>query len=400
MSGASTTGRASLLTPPGRGAVAVIAAEGAAAHAAIDAHFRAANRQRLSAQPINRIAFGHWTDATPSMADERGEEVIVCRTGAEELEVHCHGGVAAAERILAALIEGGCSIEPWTEWQRRRATGAWEAEVDAALVAALTRRTAAILLDQRHGAWQREMAHIVADLRSNAADGVTAAKQRIETLLKLAPLGQRLTRPWLVAIAGRPNVGKSSLINALVGYERAIVFDQPGTTRDVLAADTAIDGWPVRLSDGAGLRATSDPLEAAGVDLAAQQLRRADVVIWVLDATALSAADFAEPGAVVRREMDAALAEAPRCAPLVVVNKIDLIQAPSSESVVRVSALTGAGVTEMLAAIVTRLVPDPPAAGAAVPFAVRQVEALRAAKELVESGDVERAVALLERLVK
>ena len=90
---------------------------------------------------------------------------------------------------------------------------------------------------------------------------------------------------WRVVIAGPPNVGKSSLINAMAGYERAIVSPLPGTTRDVVTLTTAIDGWPVQLADTAGLRASDDELESAGVKLAGAALAAADLVILVCDAT-------------------------------------------------------------------------------------------------------------------
>ena len=89
--------------------------------------------------------------------------------------------------------------------------------------------------------------------RGRAAD-LQAAAARIREWLAWEDFGLHLTRPWNVVLAGRPNVGKSSLINALLGYTRSIVFDQPGTTRDVVTAATAIDGWPIELSDTAGLR--------------------------------------------------------------------------------------------------------------------------------------------------
>ncbi len=104
-------------------------------------------------------------------------------------------------------------------------------------------------------------------------------------MLARAPLGLHLTKPWQIVIAGPPNVGKSSLLNAFVGYQRAIVFDQPGTTRDVVTAATAIDGWPVQVSDTAGLRSSADPLETAGADSAAQQARAADCLLLVFDAS-------------------------------------------------------------------------------------------------------------------
>jgi tRNA modification GTPase len=88
-----------------------------------------------------------------------------------------------------------------------------------------------------------------------------------------------------VVIAGPPNVGKSSLINALLGYQRAIVFDQPGTTRDVLTATTAIDGWPVELADTAGIREGDDAIETEGVARALAEIRAADLVVEVWDAS-------------------------------------------------------------------------------------------------------------------
>ena len=88
-----------------------------------------------------------------------------------------------------------------------------------------------------------------------------------------------------MVIAGPPNVGKSSLINALLGFQRAIVFDLPGTTRDVVTAVTALDGWPVELSDTAGLRSSDDPLELAGIEQAHRQAAAADCLLLVFDAS-------------------------------------------------------------------------------------------------------------------
>jgi tRNA modification GTPase len=401
MSGTSPAGSASLLTPPGRGAVAVIAAEGAAAQAAVDAHFRAANRLRLCAQRIDRILFGHWTDATDRSEDSPqalGEEVIVCRTSDSALEIHCHGGIAAAERILAALEAHGCKREPWAQWLRTHATSLLEAEADVALAKALTRRTATILLDQRRGALQQEIDAIRVELQSSELSQVASARDRLVALRERIPFGQHLTLPWQIAIAGRPNVGKSSLINALVGYERAIVFDQPGTTRDVLAADTAIEGWPVRLTDSAGLRATIDPLEAAGVELAHERLGQADLVLWVLDASMLTPADLAAPLAAARREMDAEVASPIECETLVVLNKSDLVAPLPSSSAVATCALTGMGIPELLSAIAGRLVTRAPLPGIAVPFTARHADAVATALAHVDAADIAAAVATLRQL--
>jgi tRNA modification GTPase len=223
------------------------------------------------------------------------------------------------------------------------------------LAEARTERAAAILLDQCRGALRREYDAIV-------ASGSPPA--RIEELLARRKLGEHLTRPYQVVLAGAPNVGKSSLINALLGYDRAIVFDQPGTTRDVVSAITALDGWLVELSDTAGLRATLDPLEAAGVERTTQQLARADLILWVQDGS--------QPFAAAPPPISADIPT------LIVWNKCDLLSADTIAQVpgLAVSALTGQGLANLQAEIVRALVPHPPAPGAAVPIDQEQVQLL------------------------
>ena len=358
--------RAALLTPAGRGAVAVIATRGSVAAAVIDQYFRAANGRPLSEQGAGQVILGRWRDGG---ADTTGEEVIVSPRSDGVVEVHCHGGAAAAGRILAALASGGCKTLLWQEWLALEASAPEIANVDQALAAARTLRTASILLDQRGGALARELEAAHREL--NAGDSA-AARGRLERVRARAPLGRRLTDPWSVAIAGRPNVGKSSLVNALLGYQRAIVFDQPGTTRDVLAAETAIDGWPVRLTDSAGIRETECDIESAGVALARQQAVSADLVLWVVDATTLCAPTPRAAFDAACREMqsDAGL-DVDGVPALVVVNKIDLLPSPSmdsSDELAFVSATTGAGMADLLSAIAQGLVPSPPRPGDAVPL--------------------------------
>jgi tRNA modification GTPase len=393
MSEASPPGRTCLLTPLGRGAVAVIAGEGEAALATVDAHFQAANRLPVREQQVNRIVFGHWTDGAGR------EEVVVCRTSASRIEVHCHGGIAAAARILAALAASGCPVTPWSEWLSADPACLIEAEASIALAAASTRRTAAMLLDQLAGALRIEVEGVCRLLDETGALSLEQAKRRIATLLERATLGQHLTQPWVAAIAGRPNVGKSSLLNVLAGYQRAIVFDQPGTTRDVLAVETAIDGWPVRLTDAAGLRTARDPLEAAGVELARQQLGRADLVIWVVDAASLSTAGGAKILESAKREILEEGLEVPERRLLVAVNKTDLFDPGQQREWVGVSAKTGAGIEDLLSAISRRLVPKAPEAGAATPFTSRQADLLGAAADCSAGGDARAACRELERLV-
>ncbi|NOY40789.1 MAG: GTP-binding protein, partial [Planctomycetes bacterium] len=210
-----------------------------------------------------------------------GEDLVVCRRDPSTVEVHCHGGSASIAQVVAHLTAAGCEPTDWRRWLADQTEDLLVCEAHAALADASTLRTATILLDQYHGALRREVTAIRQVLSSGAVDN---GREKLCGLLRYAELGQHLTQPWRVVIAGLPNVGKSSLINALVGYQRAIVFDQPGTTRDVVSASTAIEGWPVKLSDTAGLHPTSDELESAGIALAHDQLAEADLVVWVLDA--------------------------------------------------------------------------------------------------------------------
>jgi tRNA modification GTPase len=378
--------RAALLTPPGRGAVAVVAAEGEAALDAIDASFAAANGRAIRRQQSDRILFGHWDSS-----DGHREEVVVLREGEDAIEVHCHGGLAAAERILAAFAAAGCEIESWQQRLVRHAPSKLHAEADVALASATTQRAAAILLAQRQGALDDALHAVRKDI---AACSLTAAQAKLAELRARASLGLHLTSPWHVAIAGRPNVGKSSLINALVGYQRAIVFDEPGTTRDVLTAETAIDGWPVRLADAAGIRETVDPLEAEGVQLARRQLVQADLVLWVLDATEVTG-DARQLAADQWLEAVGAPLDAART--IVVVNKIDLRPAAKMQagpSCRCASALTGEGLPELLAAIGHALVSSA-TAEEGVPFTSRQVELLDRCRDSLAADDVGAALAAL-----
>ena len=199
--------------------------------------------------------------------------------------------------------------------------------------------------------------------------------QQIAILLARANLGRHLVRPWRVVLAGPVNVGKSSLINALAGYGRSIVHDAPGTTRDAVTATTAIDGWPVELCDTAGLRQGGDAVERAGIERAQERLAQADLAVLVFDRGVPWSAD------------DQALVdEWPGS--LLVHNKRDLPgPADDRPTGLMTSALRGDGVENLLEAIARRLVPDPPPAGAAVPFTAEQMETVyRLADEIDRLG--------------
>jgi tRNA modification GTPase len=202
-----------------------------------------------------------------------------------------------------------------------------------------------------------------------------------------------------VVLAGAPNVGKSSLINQLAGFNRAIISPQPGTTRDVVTTTTAIAGWPVELADTAGLRQGADPLESAGVALAADVLARTELVVLVADASVDG--QYADGGDVAT--LIGALRKPARI--IEVHNKVDLLDAAQRAQLegragIATSAATGEGVPDLVAAIGRALVPTAPPAGAGVPFTAEQVAGLEAARHAVAGRDATSAAAALQALLE
>lgn len=322
------------------------------------------SRRSLDEREIGEIVVGRWREAD-------GEEVVAARTGGMAVEIHCHGGAAASAAILRSLVEAGARVVDWKEWLAGRGESrSLEIEATEALARATTERTALILLDQQQGALAREVQAALADLRAGDTRG---ANERVIALLSCnaAPY---LTEPFEIVLAGPPNAGKSSLLNALAGYERAIVHHEPGTTRDVVEAVTAIDGWPCHLRDTAGLRETKDELEREGIARAHGALDEADLVlICVADDQG-----WTEQHDELRKRYPLAI---------VVGTKLDLGASTSPGIDIATSAKTLEGIDRLLALIGRRLVPSAPAAGEAVAFTYRQFGWLMRAKLSLDRGD-------------
>lgn len=368
------------LTPPGRGAIATLLVEGPNAAMLVGSHFRPAGGRPLDRYPLRQIIFGQF-----SVGSHPREEVVVCRRSEQSLELHCHGGHVAVTRIREILEEGGCRAVSWRQWAADHHQDPIAASARACLADARTERTAAVLLDQYHGALRRGVEAIRHSLRSG---DTASALQGLRALLARAETGRHLAQPWRVVLAGSPNVGKSSLINALVGYQRAIVHPTAGTTRDVVSAATAIDGWPLELADTAGLGEAKHSLELAAVELARRQLASADLVLLIFD----SSQPWTDP--------DQTLVESQPHG-LVIHNKCDLPTCadPQRPDGLSTSALTGRGIEELVLAIAGRLVPDPPTPGAAVPFTADQISHLEAAASAASQGEVSSALAALGDLL-
>jgi tRNA modification GTPase len=368
-----------LLTPEGRGAVASLLVEGPSALDFVGELFYPAGRRSLADASCGKIVFGRW------QSSEKGEELIVCRRDAQRIEIHCHGGHAAAAAIVASLAERGCRAVAWRQWMAESAQDPIAAAAQIALAGTTTERTAGILWDQSTGALRRALDEIAAQLDAGESDH---AARGVDVLLAHSDVGCHLVAPWRVVLAGRPNVGKSSLINALLGYRRAIVHDTPGTTRDVVTAAAAFEGWPVELADTAGLHESTDPLETSGIRLTHHRLSTADLAVLVFDASVSWSADderlaMSWPGR------------------LFVFNKCDLLTGEISTGArppgLYVSALEGEGIGELEREIATRLVPQVPAHGAAVPFTTMQVHSLQQVRAALAARDPVTARQLLAR---
>lgn len=350
------------LTPASTGAVATILYSGSAR--LLEAHrphqgFMPRNGRPMELQPCNHIVFGRW-------GIDPGEEVVLCRLSDSEFEIHCHGGLAAVQRILNDLATAGCRILDSNEIPKNT-QGVFEHEWEQALMRASTEYTAHLLLAQRQ---------IIPEcLKTLWNDALSACLEKrlsiLNQLISHAQYGRKLTEPWQVVLTGRPNVGKSSLMNALLGFQRSVVYDQPGTTRDVVTGMTAMSGWPIHLSDTAGLRETEESIEQEGVRRAHMARARADLVLHVLD---LSEGLSEDELAMVRQMPES----------LLVVNKGDLTPAWDVTCLPRtsitVSASRGMGLEELMTRVVSRLIPDSLDENAPLLFTDRQVRCAETAR--------------------
>ncbi len=361
-----------VLTPRGRGAVATIEFQGEC-YIIDDAPsplFHAANGTPLGEQPINQACFGHWGNGVR-------EEVVVCRTDDYSVEIHCHGGDAAVQRIIDDLQSRGCAIHSWQQMKFAKAD-LFETECFEALARATTKRTAEILLHQQTNVLRSTFENLYNSHFSSNSDIRKQIERELDELLEWEKFGLHLTQPWNVVVAGRPNVGKSSLVNALLGYSRSVVFDKPGTTRDVVTAQTALDGWPIQFADTAGIRDAADQLESAGIELARRQLFDADCRVLLFDTSRPPEADDWR-----------LLSDWPNA--ILVAHKQDLTNVwgeKTPESAIPVSSLTNIGLDDLATVLVNRLVPTVPDLDISIPFTARQIDLLKIAQSAVK-GDNE-----------
>lgn len=283
-------------------------------------------------------------------------------TGEDMVEIDCHGGHQTVQRILGLLSGLGFRPAEGGEFTRRAFLNGKmdlaQAEAVMDIITADAEQSRKAALNQLHGSVSRAI-HDVEDVLLDALSGIDAAidypdeaeenciarlpeqlgagRSKVERLLADGRRGRVLRDGLRVVILGRPNTGKSSLMNALAGFERAIVTDIAGTTRDVLDERLSFDGVPVRLIDTAGIREATDRAEQIGVDRALDEMRRADVQLVLLDG---SAPLTTEDETLIETTENGI----PR---ILVVNKCDLPRQTDYAGAISISAKTGQGLEEL-----------------------------------------------------
>ncbi|MBP5730038.1 MAG: tRNA uridine-5-carboxymethylaminomethyl(34) synthesis GTPase MnmE [Clostridia bacterium] len=317
-------------TPPGNGGIGIIRVSGPAAIETVDAIFASCRQNsetyniRTAHEVVRMSAFtmkhGYIFDpdtdngaGVPEFADECLVSVMRAPrsyTGEDVVEVNTHGGTAVMRRVLGILFKRGVRpAEPGEFTKRAFLNGRIDltrAEAVAELIRARTEESRKAAMEQMTGALAalidrhaERIGETLARLEvaidypeydedeqiiKEALDSLESTGRELRELAATYERGRLVREGLRVAISGRPNAGKSSLLNGLLGFGRAIVTDIPGTTRDTLEESMEIAGFPVILTDTAGLRDASDVVEQLGVERARAELERADVVIFMFDA--------------------------------------------------------------------------------------------------------------------
>ncbi len=398
---------AAIATPAGSCGVSIVRLSGPSAAGITDKFMTLRRGTKVADLRPWSVALG--TVLEPESGREVDEAlVIVMRgprsyTGEDVVEVQCHGGRLVTEKILSLALRCGARAAYPGEFTRRAYLSGRitldQAEAVLDLIEAPSESSlleAAKRLKGDLGERIRRLDATVLDILSAllaAADfpedvedqsgvfrEIDRVRIEIRELLDAAPLGLALTTGIEVCLVGRPNAGKSSLFNALLGKERAIVTDIPGTTRDVLREKTEWGGLPVTLLDTAGLRETSSIVEALGVERAREAAAESEVILYVVD------------GAVPLSDEDAGwLARWKDRKVLLILSKADLLGEEKlyredilPGNTLRVSTISGMGIEKVKETVIEWFSPAHPEG--AIPGSARQVDCLRRAEAALEQA--------------
>jgi tRNA modification GTPase len=353
---------AAVATPPGRGGVGMVRVSGSLVPTIATELLGDIPEPRRAALRTFRDAAGEMLDSGLALYFPGPNSF----TGEDVLELHGHGGPVVMDMLLARVLNLGARNALPGEFTQRAFLNdkldLTQAEAIADLIDSGSSQAARAALRSLQGEFSvavHSLTEAVTETRMHVEAAIdfpeeevdfladNALRSRINAAIDLceqitakAQQGALLREGMTVVIAGRPNAGKSSLLNRLAGYDAAIVTDIPGTTRDVLRERIHIDGMPLHIADTAGLREDADLVEAEGIRRARNEMTRADRILYVIDATR----------ALDEEAMRVELADLPQDIPIsVVLNKIDLAKSPSRYEQSRpprlhVSATTGEGI--------------------------------------------------------
>lgn len=368
---------AAIATAPGPSAIGVVRLSGPGTRSALDRVFRPKNGRPMSWQEPRRLVLGDVLDREGRVIDSALAVLFPgpgSYTGQDCGELQCHGSPVVLDAALDALFAAGARQAQGGEFTRRAFLNGrmdlLQAEAVADLIDAETAQAAHNAVGQLEGALSRTVTEIydglmaivsrfyavvdypdedIGDLqREDMLDTLRRSEDRLEELLATFSRGKLLKLGVPTVILGRPNVGKSSLLNALLGYERAIVTEIPGTTRDTVEETVTVGGTLLRLIDTAGLRDTPDRVEQMGVERSRAAMESAELILVLWDSSS-----------PVTQEDGELLSQAMSLAPTVLVrSKSDLLSAPlpllsldPMPPVVELSARTGQGLEELEQAI-------------------------------------------------
>jgi len=359
---------AAISTPMGEGAIAIVRLSGEEAIPIADRLYRAKNGRRLEEVSSHTIHYGYVVDTT---TNETVEEVMVSVmrgpktfTREDVVEINCHGGIVSVNRVLQLVLANGARLAEPGEFTKRAFLNGRidlsQAEAVMDLIRAKTDRAMNVAIGQMEGRLSiliqslrqellETLAHIEVNIDYPEYDDVEEmtnsilipkverVKSEIERLLQTSNQGKILREGLATVIIGRPNVGKSSLLNSLVHENKAIVTDIPGTTRDVIEEYVNVRGVPLKLVDTAGIRETEDIVERIGVERSREVLSKADLILLVLNYNdQLTQEDEQLFDAV--KGMDT----------IIIVNKTDLEQKIDLEKVKRLAGLQPLVTTSLL----------------------------------------------------
>ena len=305
---------AAISTPMGEGAIAIVRLSGDEAVAIADKIFKSPNNKNLAEVVTHTIHYGHLIDPK---TDEVVEEVMVSLmrgpktfTREDVVEINCHGGIVSVNRVLQLVLRYGARLAEPGEFTKRAFLNGRidlsQAEAVMDLIRAKTDRAMNVALGQMDGKLSRlitslrqalleTLAQVEVNIDYPEYDDVEEmtipvllekcgwVREEIIKLLQTSSQGKILREGLSTVILGRPNVGKSSLLNSLVQENKAIVTDIAGTTRDIIEEYVNVRGVPLRLVDTAGIRETEDIVERIGVERSREALKEADLILLVVN---------------------------------------------------------------------------------------------------------------------